>query len=32
LQSSISQQQPQHGMRAGNVTDNVYCPWMQDAQ
>ena len=28
LQTSI----PQHGMRAGNVTDNVYCPWMQDAQ
>ena len=28
LQTSI----PQHGMKAGNVTDNVYCPWMQDAQ
>ena len=30
LQSSVSQQQ--HGMRAGNIRDNVYCPWMQDAQ
>jgi hypothetical protein len=28
LQTSI----PQHGMRGGNITDNVYCPWMQDAQ
>lgn len=28
LQTSI----PQHGMRSGNVIDNVYCPWMQDAQ
>jgi len=32
LQSSVSQQQQQHGMRAGNITDNVYCPWMQGAQ
>jgi len=31
LQSSVSQQ-PQHGMRAGNISDNVYCPWMQNAQ
>jgi hypothetical protein len=31
LQSSVSQQQ-QHGMRAGNISDNVYCPWMQEAQ
>jgi hypothetical protein len=31
LQSSVSQQQ-QHGMRAGNISDNVYCPWMQNAQ
>ena len=31
LQSSVSQQ-PQHGMRAGNITDDVYCPWMQNAQ
>jgi hypothetical protein len=30
LQSSVSQQQ--HGMRGGNVSDNVYCPWMQNAQ
>jgi hypothetical protein len=30
LQSSVSQQQ--HGMRAGNISDNVYCPWMQNAQ
>ena len=29
LQTSIPQQ---HGMRAGNISDNVYCPWMQDAQ
>jgi len=29
LQTSIPQQ---HGMRGGNITDNVYCPWMQDAQ
>jgi len=28
LQTSI----PQHGMRGGSITDNVYCPWMQDAQ
>ena len=33
LQSSVSQQQQQqHGMRAGNISDNVYCPWMQSAQ
>ena len=31
LQTSVSQQ-PQHGMRAGNISDNVYCPWMQNAQ
>ena len=31
LQSSVSQQQ-QHGMRAGNISDDVYCPWMQEAQ
>ena len=31
LQTSVSQQQ-QHGMRAGNISDNVYCPWMQNAQ
>ena len=31
LQSSVSQQ-PQHGMRAGNISDDVYCPWMQNAQ
>ena len=31
LQSSVSQQQ-QHGMRAGNISDNVYCPWMQEAK
>ena len=31
LQSSVSQQ-PMHGMRAGNISDNVYCPWMQNAQ
>ena len=31
LQSSVSQQQ-QHGMRASNISDNVYCPWMQNAQ
>ena len=30
LQSSVSQQQ--HGMRASNISDNVYCPWMQNAQ
>ena len=30
LQTSVSQQQ--HGMRAGNISDNVYCPWMQDVQ
>jgi hypothetical protein len=29
LQTSIPQQ---HGMRAGNISNNVYCPWMQDAQ
>jgi hypothetical protein len=29
LQTSIPQQ---HGMKGGNITDNVYCPWMQDAQ
>ena len=29
LQTSVSQQ---HGMRAGNISDNVYCPWMQNAQ
>ena len=29
LQSSVSQQ---HGMRGGNTTGDVYCPWMQDAQ
>ena len=28
LQTSI----PQHGMRDGNITDSVYCPWMQNAQ
>ena len=26
LQTSITQQ---HGMRGGNISDNVYCPWMQ---
>jgi hypothetical protein len=31
LQSSVSQQ-PQHGMRAGNTSGDVYCPWMQNAQ
>ncbi len=31
LQSSVSQQQ-QHGMRAGNISDDVYCPWMQEPQ
>ena len=31
LQSSVSQQ-PQHGMRAGNISDDVYCPWMQNTQ
>jgi hypothetical protein len=31
LQSSISQQQ-RHGMRAGNTSGDVYCPWMQNAQ
>ena len=31
LQSSVSQQQ-KHGMRAGNISDDVYCPWMQDTQ
>jgi hypothetical protein len=31
LQSSVSQQQ-QHGMRGGNISDNVYCPWMQNTQ
>ncbi len=31
LQSSVSQQQ-KHGMRSGSIIDNVYCPWMQDAQ
>ena len=31
LQTSVSQQQ-QHGMRAGNISDNIYCPWMQNAQ
>ena len=31
LQSSVSQQQ-KHGMRAGNISDDVYCPWMQNAQ
>jgi hypothetical protein len=29
LQTSIP---PLHGMRPGNITDNVYCPWMQDTQ
>lgn len=29
LQSSISQK---HGMRSGNTSDDVYCPWMQNAQ
>jgi len=29
LQTSIPQQ---HGMRAGNISDNVYCPWMQETQ
>ena len=29
LQSSVSQQ---HGMRGGNTTGDVYCPWMQDTQ
>ena len=31
LQTSIPQQQ-KHGMRAGNISDDVYCPWMQNAQ
>ena len=31
LQSSVSQQQ-QHGMRAGNTSGDIYCPWMQNAQ
>ena len=31
LQSSVSQQ-PQHGMRAGNTSGDIYCPWMQPAQ
>ena len=31
LQSSVSQQQ-KHGMRAGNISDDVYCPWMQNAE
>ncbi len=31
LQTSIPQQQ-KHGMRSGSIIDNVYCPWMQDAQ
>ena len=29
LQSSISQK---HGMRSGNTSSDVYCPWMQNAQ
>lgn len=29
LQSSISQK---HGMRSGNTSGDVYCPWMQNAQ
>jgi hypothetical protein len=29
LQTSIPQQ---HGMRGGNIIDNVYCPWMQNTQ
>ena len=29
LQSSMTQQ---HGMRGGNTSGDVYCPWMQDAQ
>jgi len=31
LQSSVSQQ-PQHGMRAGNISGDIYCPWMQNPQ
>jgi hypothetical protein len=31
LQTSIPQQQ-KHGMKSGSIIDNVYCPWMQDAQ
>ena len=31
LQTSVSQQQ-QHGMKGGNISDNIYCPWMQDTQ
>jgi hypothetical protein len=31
LQTSISQQK-QHGMRQSSTIDNIYCPWMQDAQ
>ena len=31
LQSSVSQQQ-QHGMRAGNTSGDIYCPWMQSVQ
>jgi len=31
LQTSIPQQQ-KHGMRGGNIIDNVYCPWMQNTQ
>jgi hypothetical protein len=30
LQSSVSQQQ--HGMRAGNTSGDIYCPWMQSVQ
>lgn len=30
LQSSVSQ--PQHGMRAGNTSGDIYCPWMQNPQ
>ena len=29
LQTSVPQQ---HGMRGSNISDNVYCPWMQNAQ
>lgn len=29
LQSSVSQQ---HGMRGGNTSGDVYCPWMQNTQ
>lgn len=29
LQSSMTQQ---HGMRGGNTSGDVYCPWMQNAQ